>query len=150
MSLSVRSASCLGPRLLDTADGSADANLSTTLINEFPCRPHWTKNTREIYGQTLKNLDPEVCSCLDELSSMPMLTEPRISPVLRRSGRTSTRKAPIGVSSERSLEFMIKTGSCVLGLSQSLRLILEFNRNPACEPTFHTIIVMLPVTALEV
>lgn len=39
---------------------SLDANLSTTLINEFPCRPHWTKNTRDIFTQALKNLDQDV------------------------------------------------------------------------------------------
>jgi L-gulonolactone oxidase len=36
------------------------ANLSATLINEFPVRPHWTKNTREIFGQAVKNLDQDV------------------------------------------------------------------------------------------
>lgn len=39
---------------------SLDANLSTTLINEFPCRPHWTKNTRDIFTKALKNLDQDV------------------------------------------------------------------------------------------
>lgn len=39
---------------------SLDANLSTTLINEFPCRPHWTKNTRDVIQQSLKNLDQDV------------------------------------------------------------------------------------------
>ncbi|KAG8167854.1 hypothetical protein KVR01_003543 [Diaporthe batatas] len=34
-------------------------NLSQTLINEFPCRPHWTKNTREVLTQSVKNLDPD-------------------------------------------------------------------------------------------
>ncbi|CZR68038.1 related to ALO1-D-arabinono-1,4-lactone oxidase [Phialocephala subalpina] len=34
-------------------------NLSTTLINEFPCRPHWTKNTRTVLEQSVKNLDTE-------------------------------------------------------------------------------------------
>uniref|UniRef100_A0A0W0FAW3 D-arabinono-1,4-lactone oxidase n=1 Tax=Moniliophthora roreri TaxID=221103 RepID=A0A0W0FAW3_MONRR len=33
--------------------------LATTLINEFPVRPHWTKNTREIFQQSVKNLDEE-------------------------------------------------------------------------------------------
>ncbi|KAJ7738986.1 hypothetical protein B0H16DRAFT_1729661 [Mycena metata] len=33
------------------------ATLATTLINEFPIRPHWTKNTRTIFSQALKNLD---------------------------------------------------------------------------------------------
>ncbi|KAK6995797.1 Fad fmn-containing dehydrogenase [Favolaschia claudopus] len=33
--------------------------LATTLINEFPVRPHWTKNTRQIFGQALKNLDQD-------------------------------------------------------------------------------------------
>ncbi|KAJ7085138.1 hypothetical protein B0H15DRAFT_988641 [Mycena belliarum] len=35
------------------------AKLATTLINEFPVRPHWTKNTRQIFGQALKNLDED-------------------------------------------------------------------------------------------
>lgn len=30
------------------------------LIDEFPCRPHWTKNTREVFGNATKNLDPSV------------------------------------------------------------------------------------------
>ncbi|KAI3393627.1 hypothetical protein diail_3854 [Diaporthe ilicicola] len=34
-------------------------NLSQTLVNEFPCRPHWTKNTREVLTQAVKNLDPD-------------------------------------------------------------------------------------------
>ncbi|ORY16521.1 FAD/FMN-containing dehydrogenase [Clohesyomyces aquaticus] len=33
--------------------------LATALINEFPCRPHWTKNTREVFGQAKKNIDPD-------------------------------------------------------------------------------------------
>ncbi|KAK2756195.1 hypothetical protein FQN54_005603 [Arachnomyces sp. PD_36] len=32
--------------------------LATDLINEFPCRPHWTKNTRDVLQQSVKNLDP--------------------------------------------------------------------------------------------
>ncbi|KAJ7107901.1 hypothetical protein C8R44DRAFT_320719 [Mycena epipterygia] len=35
------------------------ANLATTLINEFPIRPHWTKNSRTIFGKALKNLDQD-------------------------------------------------------------------------------------------
>ncbi|KAI1810000.1 FAD/FMN-containing dehydrogenase [Poronia punctata] len=34
-------------------------NLATTLIDEFPARPHWTKNTREVFGNATKNLDPD-------------------------------------------------------------------------------------------
>jgi hypothetical protein len=37
-----------------------DHNLSSTLINEFPCRPHWTKNSRDVLAQSVKNLDPGV------------------------------------------------------------------------------------------
>ncbi|KAK1227598.1 hypothetical protein PQX77_009398 [Marasmius sp. AFHP31] len=33
--------------------------LATTLINEFPTRPHWTKNTREVFQQSVKNLDEQ-------------------------------------------------------------------------------------------
>ncbi|KAH7037214.1 uncharacterized protein B0I36DRAFT_235884 [Microdochium trichocladiopsis] len=33
-------------------------NLAKTLINEFPCRPHWTKNTREVFSLAKKNIDP--------------------------------------------------------------------------------------------
>ena len=37
------------------------ANLSATLLKEFPnARPHWTKNTRNIFQQALKNLDQDV------------------------------------------------------------------------------------------
>ncbi|KAL2840014.1 hypothetical protein BJX68DRAFT_258674 [Aspergillus pseudodeflectus] len=28
-------------------------------IEEFPCRPHWTKNTREVFELAKKNLDPD-------------------------------------------------------------------------------------------
>ncbi|KAI0863508.1 FAD/FMN-containing dehydrogenase [Xylaria cubensis] len=34
-------------------------NLATTLIDEFPSRPHWTKNTREVFGNATKNIDPD-------------------------------------------------------------------------------------------
>lgn len=30
----------------------ADHNLAKVLISEFPCRPHWTKNSREILQLT--------------------------------------------------------------------------------------------------
>ncbi|KAL2183219.1 FAD-binding domain-containing protein [Thermothelomyces heterothallicus CBS 203.75] len=33
--------------------------LANTLIDEFPCRPHWTKNTREVFARSVKNLDPD-------------------------------------------------------------------------------------------
>ncbi|KAM7222851.1 hypothetical protein V8F06_001749 [Rhypophila decipiens] len=33
-------------------------NLANTLIREFPCRPHWTKNTREVFAQSAKHIDP--------------------------------------------------------------------------------------------
>ncbi|KAL1956493.1 hypothetical protein VTO42DRAFT_7056 [Malbranchea cinnamomea] len=32
--------------------------LAKTLVEEFPCRPHWTKNTREVFQLAAKNLDP--------------------------------------------------------------------------------------------
>ncbi|KAF2805377.1 FAD/FMN-containing dehydrogenase [Mytilinidion resinicola] len=32
--------------------------LAKTLIDEFPCRPHWTKNTRDVFRQAVKHLDP--------------------------------------------------------------------------------------------
>jgi len=31
--------------------------LAHTLIDEFPCRPHWTKNTRDVLTRAVKNLD---------------------------------------------------------------------------------------------
>jgi hypothetical protein len=44
-----------------TADGKiADHKLANTLIDEFPCRPHWTKNSREVLARSVKNLDPDV------------------------------------------------------------------------------------------
>ncbi|KAI1854355.1 hypothetical protein JX265_012524 [Neoarthrinium moseri] len=33
--------------------------LAKVLIDEFPCRPHWTKNTREVFGNATKNIDPD-------------------------------------------------------------------------------------------
>lgn len=35
-----------------------DANLTDTLIAEFPCRPHWSKNTRSILEKTVQHIDP--------------------------------------------------------------------------------------------
>ncbi|GLB45441.1 putative D-arabinono-1,4-lactone oxidase [Lyophyllum shimeji] len=35
------------------------ATLAKTLIDEFPVRPHWTKNTRDIFRQSVKNLDQD-------------------------------------------------------------------------------------------
>lgn len=32
--------------------------LANTLIAEFPCRPHWTKNKREVFQEAKKNIDP--------------------------------------------------------------------------------------------
>lgn len=37
-----------------------DHRVANTLIDEFPCRPHWTKNTREVFTRSVKNLDPNV------------------------------------------------------------------------------------------
>ncbi|KAK1585348.1 uncharacterized protein LY79DRAFT_671119 [Colletotrichum navitas] len=28
-------------------------------MDEFPCCPHWTKNTREVLAQPAKNIDPD-------------------------------------------------------------------------------------------
>jgi hypothetical protein len=39
---------------------AADGTLEKALIEEFPCRPHWTKNTREVFQLAKKNLDPDV------------------------------------------------------------------------------------------
>ncbi|KAK1833118.1 hypothetical protein QBC39DRAFT_390156 [Podospora conica] len=33
--------------------------LANALIDEFPCRPHWTKNSREVLARSVKNLDPD-------------------------------------------------------------------------------------------
>ncbi|RDW58580.1 uncharacterized protein DSM5745_11271 [Aspergillus mulundensis] len=33
--------------------------LERRLIEEFPCRPHWTKNTREVFQLAKKHLDPD-------------------------------------------------------------------------------------------
>ncbi|KAI1057247.1 hypothetical protein LB507_001477 [Fusarium sp. FIESC RH6] len=33
--------------------------LAEVLIDEFPSRPHWTKNTREVFERSAKNLDPD-------------------------------------------------------------------------------------------
>lgn len=43
------------------------SSLSLTVI-QFPVRPHWTKNTREVFQQAVKNIDPEVPSLLLVLS----------------------------------------------------------------------------------
>ncbi|KAH8822612.1 hypothetical protein DL96DRAFT_1698141 [Flagelloscypha sp. PMI_526] len=34
-------------------------DLAKTLIDEFPVRPHWTKNTRSVFTQSVKNLNPD-------------------------------------------------------------------------------------------
>ncbi|KAJ3493693.1 hypothetical protein NLG97_g4572 [Lecanicillium saksenae] len=36
--------------------------LANTLIDEFPCRPHWTKNTRDVFKRAVKNLDKSYLS----------------------------------------------------------------------------------------
>ncbi len=51
----------------DPHPGRTDHNLASTLIAEFPCRPHWTKNSREVLSQAVKNLDPG-CECCPSLS----------------------------------------------------------------------------------
>ena len=33
--------------------------MANTLVDEFPCRPHWTKNTRDVFQRSVKNLDPK-------------------------------------------------------------------------------------------
>ncbi|KAK0655867.1 hypothetical protein B0T16DRAFT_424559 [Cercophora newfieldiana] len=33
--------------------------VANTLIAEFPCRPHWTKNSRDVLTKSVKNLDPD-------------------------------------------------------------------------------------------
>ena len=38
----------------------ADINLANTLIDEFTCRPHWTKNTRDVLKRASQHVDPEV------------------------------------------------------------------------------------------
>jgi L-gulonolactone oxidase len=49
--------SCIrNPRLTN----DTDHKLAETLIDEFACRPHWTKNTREVFERSAKNLDPDV------------------------------------------------------------------------------------------
>ncbi|KAJ1335986.1 L-gulonolactone oxidase [Microdochium nivale] len=42
-------------------------NLANTLIKEFPCRPHWTKNTREVFAAAKKNIDPGHLSRFNEV-----------------------------------------------------------------------------------
>lgn len=37
-----------------------DINLANTLVDEFVCRPHWTKNTRDTLKRSVQNLDPDV------------------------------------------------------------------------------------------
>jgi hypothetical protein len=31
---------------------------------QFPVRPHWTKNTRDVFKQSVKNLNQDVCNFL--------------------------------------------------------------------------------------
>lgn len=40
----------------------ADGRLAKALVEEFPCRPHWTKNTREVFELAKEKLDPDVRS----------------------------------------------------------------------------------------
>jgi hypothetical protein len=47
--------------------------VANALIDKFPCRPHWTKNTREVFTRSVKNLDPDV-SILARLE-MTLLTD---------------------------------------------------------------------------
>ncbi|KAK1974373.1 FAD/FMN-containing dehydrogenase [Colletotrichum cereale] len=34
-------------------------NLAKVLIYGFPCRPHWTKNTREVLAQAARDIGPD-------------------------------------------------------------------------------------------
>ncbi|SPO04557.1 related to ALO1 - D-arabinono-1,4-lactone oxidase [Cephalotrichum gorgonifer] len=34
-------------------------NLANVLVDEFPCRPHWTKNTRDVFERSAKNINPD-------------------------------------------------------------------------------------------
>lgn len=63
---------------------AVDANLSSTLINEFPCRPHWTKNTRDIFTQALKTLDQDVSGIICVAETGYSLTKPSTSLASRR------------------------------------------------------------------
>ena len=41
-----------------------DDKLAKVLVEEFPCRPHWTKNTRDVFKMAVKNIDPDVSTIL--------------------------------------------------------------------------------------
>ncbi|KAJ7779495.1 hypothetical protein DFH07DRAFT_509204 [Mycena maculata] len=49
------------------------ATLATTLINEFPVRPHWTKNTRAVFSAARKNLDQD---SLERFSAVRAVLDP--------------------------------------------------------------------------
>lgn len=34
--------------------------MANTLIDEFTCRPHWTKNTRDVLKRASQHVDPDV------------------------------------------------------------------------------------------
>ncbi|CCF34477.1 FAD/FMN-containing dehydrogenase [Colletotrichum higginsianum] len=34
-------------------------NLARVLVDELPCCPHWTKNTREVFTPAAKKIDPD-------------------------------------------------------------------------------------------
>lgn len=56
-----------------------DHKLAETLINEFPCRPHWTKNTREVFERAAKNIDPDVRLSLPLFRKSLMISTQHIS-----------------------------------------------------------------------
>ena len=83
-----------------------DINLANTLVDEFPCRPHWTKNTRAVFERSVKNLDPNVSKTLVEMCD-EIANKCRILPGSRPLGRNLIQTVSIAALSGRSLACII-------------------------------------------
>ncbi len=86
-------------RRQDCCPDLQDHNLANTLIDEFPCRPHWTKNTREVFARSVKNLDPSVSA--PKVAYRRFSDSSSISPASRPSESGSIPRASTGVLLER-------------------------------------------------
>jgi hypothetical protein len=70
----------------------SDGALAEALVKEFPCRPHWTKNTREVFELAKANLDKDVSITAYSLYTAD---HPSTLPASRPFERSSTPRVSI-------------------------------------------------------
>lgn len=81
-------------RLIITSLTRSDETFVKALVKEFSCRPHWTKNTREVFELATSNLDKDV-----SVTAYPKTSanNPSILLASRPFERSSTQRASIAV-----------------------------------------------------